>query len=87
MFIEVSFSGYLYAVRIAAEITGVEIHGDDLFLGKVLFQLNGNDPLFCFLDDSSWKPSQLGEVAVEFRVNRVKVLSKLLRDCTAATLY
>src|SRR5690606_40084235 len=50
--VKVCLRGDLDTIRVAAEGRGVEIHGNDLFLREVLFEIDGDDPFFCLLDNA-----------------------------------
>ena len=74
--VEEGLRGGLDAEGIAAEVDGVEVHGENLLLGVVVLQLDGHDPL-----------TELGEDGATAGVglaHLVEVLGQLLGDGGAA---
>ena len=84
---KVSFSRYLNAISIATKLGCVQVHGNDFFFGEILFQVESNDPLFCFLYNPPGVATQFsdGTIKAHIRILGVQVFSQLLGDGTSAT--
>ena len=74
----------LDAVGVGAVLHRIEVHGGDLLLGIVVFELEGRDPLLELRRDELGVADQ--PPAVAHRVARKEVLGQLLRDGRAAAL-
>ena len=76
---EISVSGRLDAHRVMKEVEVVQVHSDDLLLGEVALQLDGDDPLDGFLQEAFHRA---------MRLLRIELLGQLLGDgaATAGTL-
>ena len=77
--VEIGLGSGLDAVSVRAEVYGVGVHGDDLFLVEDRLQLGGDDPLLA-LDNENLQPGDLAQqTGGILRAHAEHVLGQLLR--------